>query len=345
MTERGSGVEHLVRDALRSAAEDAPGAHGLAAGARRRARTRRRTTVAAVAVVALVGAAAAVPAAMVLGGSDGNAPVAQDPRGQEASPAPPGWRAESWRDLEVHVPDSWGEGSMATWCLDSPAVPEGPLVDRQEGFVAAIDCSPSLGQGMRFLDPAVEEATSSEPVEVPDGSERYPAGSWVGSFVGEHAGVEVVAPSRALAHEVLGSVREVQVVDSRGCVAGIYANTDFRGPDPVDGPLTVCRYASADDDGSGASYWLAESTTLTAGQSDAVREAVAAAPRGQGAFTRCEGDSEFFLLIGDDTVYAWVSNGRCGEHSVMTAAADGVTYHQPTEELLRLLGSPWGNMR
>jgi hypothetical protein len=340
MTERGGRVEHRVRDALRAAAEDAPGAHGLVAGARRRARRRRRTTVAAAVMVVL--GAAAVPVAMVLGGSAPDAPVAQDPRRPDAFRVPPGWRAESWRDLEVHVPDSWAQGSMATWCIDDAEASDIPLVDRQEGFIAAIACPPSLG--LRFLDPAVEETTSAAPRQVPEGSGRYPAGSWVGAFVGEHAAVEVVASTRGLAEEILGSVREGQVTDSRGCVTGIYANSDFAGPDDVDGPLTVCRYASVEGTGE-PSYWLAESTALTAGQSDAVREAVQSAPRGQGAFTRCQGESEFFLLIGDDTVYAWVTNGRCGEHSVMTAAGDGVTYHQPTRELLELLGSPWGPMR
>jgi hypothetical protein len=345
MTEQGGGVEHLVRDVLRSAADGAPEARGLAAGARRRARSRRRTAMAAAAVVAVVGAAAAVPVVQALGGSDRGAPVAKDPRGPQPDPAPPGWRAESWRDLQVHVPDAWQHGSMANWCVDSPVIPEGPLVDRQEGFIPAIDCSPhSLGHGVRFLDPAEEQPWSIQPRQVPEGSGRYPAGAWVGGFVGDNAAVEVVAPDRQLAQQILDSVQEGLVADGRGCVSGIYGNTDFMGPDEVEGPLTVCRYASVEGTRD-PSYWLAESTTLTEGQSDAVREAVASAPRGQGAFTRCEYRSEFILLLGEDTVYAWINNGRCGEHAVMTAAENGVTYHQPTEELLKLLGSPWGNMR
>jgi hypothetical protein len=166
----------------------------------------------------------------------------------------------------------------------------------------------------------------------------------VGTLVGQNAGVEVVAPDRAIAETVLGTVHRIEVQDSRGCVSGVYANTDFSGPDDVSGPLTVCRYAG-NPGGGEPGYWLAQSTTLSADQSTAVRAAVAAAPTGRTAFTRCQGESEFYLLTAGDGVYAFVHNGRCGEHQVMTAGDGDLVYHHPTGRLLELLGSPYGDLR
>ncbi|MFC6318835.1 hypothetical protein ACFP3Q_01700 [Nocardioides sp. GCM10027113] len=295
-------------------------------------------------------AAVLLPLTLMLTGCRDDPAVGDDPavaRGPaaEAREVADGWRAESWRDLEVLVPAAWELDPPSPWCMARGADPRDPVVERPEGIRALILCNPHRGAGARFFEPGVEDPWSVEPREVPKGSDRYPAGSWAGTFVGEHVGVEVVAPTKALAEEVLASVRDGLDVDSRGCLTAIRANTDLSGPDQVDGPLTICRYASAPL-GSEASYWLAESRDLSAAGSDAVRRAVEAAPRGRGALLRChEPDSEVILLLADGGEYARVRNGRCGEHHVMTAATGGVTYHQPTDRLLELLGSPWGNLR
>lgn len=288
--------------------------------------------------------AALLPVALLLSGCGDDPAVGDDPAGQGGT-VPDGWRAESWRDLEVLVPAAWNADAARPWCVPPGADPHDPVVERPEGVWLAVACNPGRAHGLRFFDPLVEEGTTSQPIEVAPRSRRHPEGAWVGSFVGEHAGVEVVAPTQALAEEVLASVRDGLDVDSRGCLTAIRADTDLSEPDQVDGPLTVCRYASSPP-GSEASFWLAESRDLSAAGSDAVRRAVETAPRGRGALLRCqEPDSELFLLLADVGEHARVHNGRCGEHHVMTAATGGLTYHQPTDRLLELLGSPWGNLR
>jgi hypothetical protein len=336
-----SDLERRLHDALDAAVDADPDARGLAAAARGRARRRRRTTVvaaaAAVAVVAVL--AVVVPTVLVRPGHSGERPVAVD----RASDAPAGWHGESWRDVEVLVPDGWTPGNLGTWCLDSGR-PDRAVVERPEGVVPAIGCSPQRGYGLRFFDPTSDQARTGGPLEVHPGSRRYPAGAWVGSVVVGHAGAEVVAPDRDTAEAVLGSVHRIEVQDSRGCVSGVYANTDFSGPDQVRGPLTVCRYTGNPGDGE-PGWWLAQSTTLSAAQSAAVREAVAAAPTGRTTFTRCQDDAEFYLLTAGDGVYAFVYNARCGEHQVITAGDGDLVFHQPTGRLLELLGSPYGDLR
>lgn len=332
-------LERRLRDALDAGVDTEPDARGLAAAARGRARRRRRTLVASVAAAAVVAMAVAVPTLLARPGSSGERPHAVD----RASEVPDGWHGESWRDVEVLVPDGWRPGNLGTWCLDED-VPATPRVERPEGVVPAIGCRPQRGYGLRFFAPAPGQASAGGVLQGPTRSQDYPDGAWTGSVVVGHAGVEVVARDRDTAAEVLGSAHRTEVQDSRGCPSGVYANTDFSGPDVVHGPITVCRYAGNPGNAE-PGYWLAQSTTLSTAQSAAVRDAVAAAPAGRLPFTRCEGESEFYLLTAGDGVYAFVHNARCGEHQVMTAGEGGTVLHHPTERLLGLLGSPYGDLR
>jgi hypothetical protein len=77
-----------------------------------------------------------------------------------------------------------------------------------------------------------------------------------------------------------------------------------------------------------------------------VRDALADAPERKVAFRRCRGNAEFYLLTTGDGVPAWVYNGECGEHGVLTVEEDGDLVERAiTDELLALLGSPYGNLR
>jgi hypothetical protein len=340
-----SDFERRVAAALGTASADAPEAHGLAEAARDRAGRRRRTALAVAG--ALVTVVVVTPLAWnLLGGTD-DADRGVDPA-TGTDPVPPGWRAESWRDLELHVPDAWGQGNLSSYCAGDAGL-DRPLVERPEGVWPAIACTPATAFGARFYDPEI----AGVPVDAPEGSlvqmrspDDYPDGAWVGWTEVGHAGVLVVGPSEAVARQVLGSATQIQVQDSRGCPPGVYANTDFSGPDHTTGPITVCRYAGTGP-GVEPGYWLAESSALSAEESDSVRSTIQASPEGQGEFLRCEAESEFYLLVADGGVAAWVYNGACGEHWVMTLAPDGsdVVFHQPNDLLLRLIGSPWGDLR
>jgi len=335
--------ESRVRDTLQQAAGDAPGADGLAGSAHRRLRTRRRRVATALAAAALV--VVAVPLALAVAGSDSGR-NASDP--EDVSESPPGWRPESWRDLQLVVPPDWGYGSMTAWCA-SGGRPAPPVVDRQEDPVPMIAC-PYVGYGAQFFEPGgVDDPTrdlDSPAGEVGQPGDGYPDGAWVGYATTGHAGVLVVAPGKDTAQEVLDSAEPIDVADRNGCVTGVYASTDFRLDDDPGGRLTVCRYTGSRHGPDEPGYWLAQSTRLGATDSAAVRDAIAAAPVGKTAFRPCEGRSEFFLLTtrsGD--VPAWIYNGGCGEQGVLTVDGESIVDSKVTDELLSLLGSPYGLIR
>ena len=340
--------EGRVRDALVAASHDAPGADRLAESAHRRARGRRRRSVAVVAAVAVV--AVAVPVAVVVGsGGDGGRTATDANPEPTGAPAPPvGWRGESWRDMEIDVPDAWGYGSMTAWCA-SGGSPQPPEVDRQEGAIPMIAC-PYVGYGAQFYDPAAATGAAAtldtEPGDVQQagGDSGFPEGAWAGHATTENAGVLVVAPTEDEARTVLGSVHQVDVADRNGCPKGVYASTDFRLDADPGGRLTVCRYAG-NEGRDEPSHWLAQSTQLTGAQSAEVRALIAAAPVGTVPYRRCDGQSEFYLLTTGDGVPAWIYNAECLDHGVLTQEGETLVERLPTEKLLGLLGSPYGLLR
>ena len=325
-----SDFERRLREALDSAGSEGPDPHGFADDARRRLRGRRRVrAVGAGLGVAL--AVALVPIGLtVLGDGDrgGDAPgvVASG----DSGPIPSDWTWQSWRDFEIAVPADWVNGAASQWCVGSR--PPG-IVDRGEGVSTMVACTPSLSSSVSF-----RAGTPEQPLPEHQG--------WAEQLTYDGYYVDVVAKSPEMLKTMVDSARRFEAQDSRGCVPGVYANTDFSlDPDPG-GDLTVCRYAANQNRAAEPGYWLAESVTLGDDESEAVREAIADAPSGKGRFLRCEGEAEFYLLVTDDGVPAWVYNGECGQHEVLTTTSgDDVEYHQVTDRLLRLLGSPVGNLR
>ena len=262
-------LEERLTTALRGVADDAPVGAGRAGAARERRASRRRTTVltSAAAVAAMV---AVVGGVAVLGSSDdsGRPPFANDAT-PTVTPTPSG-RVETWRDVSVTVPADWGYGNLSTWCLDGATEPGTPVVERPGGTVELILCSgPANGYGAQF-----GEGATFDPAKRPGEVWQYqggdllmfPEGAWLGYQRSDDAVVQVVAPSRDVAEQVLGSFDRVTDADAHGC-----------SPHPVDpaapvpsGQVRLCRY--------GVDDWLEQSELLSGQDAADALTALEAAP-------------------------------------------------------------------
>ncbi len=272
-----SDFEDRLTSALRSAGDGAPDGVGLAGAARGRADTRRRRTAlasaAAVAVVAAVGGVA------LLGNGGDRDPVADGPsESPSASPtsAPTAElteRVESWRDLQVTVPASWGHGTLSGWCTGGATEPGPPVVERAEAMRDMILCTePANGYGVMFFDgSAADLAYKAGHIWKYDAGEyaTYPPGAWLGYQRGGDTGdniVMVVGPDRETTEQVLASFERITEADANGCT-----------PHPVDpalavadGTLRLCRY--------GVDDWLEQSELLTGKDAVDAQAALEAAP-------------------------------------------------------------------
>jgi hypothetical protein len=123
-------------------------------------------------------------------------------------PAPDvfGWRTESYDRLALDVPDAWRRGGLSAWCLNEEV--DG-WVENPETMVASIGCTPSTGYGVRFGRGTKADDSGFTERSGPE----YPDGSWVGVAIapdetGKPVGfVEIVAPTRAVAELIGGSLR------------------------------------------------------------------------------------------------------------------------------------------
>ena len=192
--------EGRVTEVLRSEAEAAPDALGLADAARARARERRRTRVAAVGAAVVL--AVAVPVGVVaLSGDDGpgKTPVAGDTAGTEA----PAGRWESWHGLTVRVPDDWQYGNQATWCANGGTADQF-LVTRPGGVSEMIACTPQSSYGLAF-----QEIDEGEPFDWPvvtQTGDAWPAGTFVGAHGEDGVLVQVAGPDRQQVLDILATV-------------------------------------------------------------------------------------------------------------------------------------------
>ena len=260
-----SDFEDRLTRALRSAGDEAPDATGLATAARWRARVRRRRTAltSAAVVVAVMGVVGGV--ALLGNGDDAPSPVATDPPSSPAAPTDSG-RVETWHDVSVTVPSTWGHGSMSTWCIQG-SEPGTPVVERPGGAVEDIACTPATGYGVRFFEATGQHLEAFDPGTVNESvGEEFPAGSWQGWDQAGSNGVLVVAPTQDEAERVLGSFERFSDSDANGCT-----------PHPVDprpvaaaGTLLLCRYAVDD--------WLEQSELLTGQDAEDAQAALEAAP-------------------------------------------------------------------
>jgi hypothetical protein len=260
-----SDFEDRLTTALHSAGGDAPDGVGLAGAARRRARVRRRRTAltSAAALVAVVGVVGGV--ALLGNGDDAPSQVATDPSSSATAPTDEG-RVETWRDVSVTVPSSWGHGALSTWCIQG-SKPGTPVVERPGGAVEDIACTPATGYGVRFIEAPGQQLEAFSPGTVnPSVGEEFPSGSWQGWDRAGSNGVLVVAPTQAEAERVLGSFRRFADADANGCTP----RPVDPGPVAADGTLLLCRY--------GVDDWLEQSEVLTGQDAEDALAALEAAP-------------------------------------------------------------------
>jgi hypothetical protein len=265
-------------------------------------------------VAAVVLAAVAVPVAIGLtrGGSDRapTPPIATETPGVVV---PAGWRIETWRDLEIQVPESWEYGALGAWCLGEPERTGGPgIVERPGGIVPAIGCMPPAnGYGVQFwtpssqLDEAFVAGTVSHYSALP-AQESYPDGAWLAASSGDaHARITVVAPDRETAERILASARPVDGLDGNGCAPREDAMVAVSAPGGIF--FAVCRY--------GADGWLQQSERLSSADSARALQALTSAPVATDT-KLCTGDRidtedvELVLFSGEGRVIR-VSWGGC----------------------------------
>jgi hypothetical protein len=205
--------------------------------------------------------------------------------GPPSPPAPAGWRAETYRDVQVSVPSSWQYAATGVpWCVRRHGTKAGPPYVGRPGAVSDVGCSVT---GRPRTDPAYRAQpggtfvtfapaspaardTLSEPVRVGDRN----------TFV--LAGVQVVvqAPAR-LRERIMSTIRQVSS-DPRGCPTALAFGTE---PDwrPPAGPTvsrltgvttaTACRYDVATGTGR-----LTSSVQLRGAAARSAVTAIAAAP-------------------------------------------------------------------
>lgn len=237
-----SELESRLREALRSHAEDAPPATGLAAAARTRAARRRRSrTILLAAVVAFAVGVPAGVAAFTAGGDGGptRTPSSDASIAKDVSTGPPaprsGYRWETYHTVELQVPDDWVDGSLSDWC----AVPGStrPRIERPETVAARIACTPASTYGVR-LEPRPDYVIGNEAEVTQPHSAPWPDDAWVARKVVGDVQVTVAAPDRGTAREVVGSARTFEGYDAYGCPTD--GGTSSRAP--ATDQLAICRY-------------------------------------------------------------------------------------------------------
>jgi hypothetical protein len=259
--------EERLTSSLRSAGDAAPDAAGLAPAARVRARSRRRrTALASIAGVVAVAAVVGGAALLGTGGDDGSTTVADD----VPSTPLPATRVETWHDLSLTVPASWGHGNLDDWCGDGAGFQgKNPVVERPGAISIDILCHPMYGYGVQFSEAPAAGFEAFSPGSVNESvGDDYPQGSWQGWQQAGTNRVLVVAPTKAETEQVLGSFQQVTGADANGCVPQM----------PYDGGLAtgkddgvhLCRYS--------AKGLLEQSELLTGEDAVAATKALDAAP-------------------------------------------------------------------
>jgi hypothetical protein len=278
-----SDFETRLGDALSSGAEGAPDVTGLADGARRRAR-RRRTTYAGVAAVAVVAVAVPVGVVALSGGSD---PVdngrADDPVAVSTT------RVETWHDISVEVPVSWGYGSRSQHCVGGDA--KIPVVERPGGVTTLVMCvDPAIGYGVSFSDTSlispVYESGHVWQYEAGD-IEQYEPGSWLGYWYEGKDLVEVNAGDKETVQEVIDSVERVDGTDANGCPV----MDDGGAGDVADDEVSVCRYSAEGD--------LEQSELLVGDEAAEAKAAIEGAPLVDAANDCANADGEHVVMTAD----------------------------------------------
>lgn len=320
-----------AKRAFRAAFEDQTGNLALEpldpAAARRTAKSHATWNVIGVAAAAtaiVVGAASIVQWVRDDGGGQTvSGPITTQPAEPSATPDDQGepidgWRYESYRDVQLQVPASWGygPGSTSDWCVDDGAwLPKEPYVGRTDNqVVESILCSESPEEAPARLQVphvvfsplqpgASDEASGSSDSDLV--TLKKPIG---------HALVTVMAP-QTLAQLILDTAVVVKA-DHNGCpVSDPIQGPEFASPtgnsrslagiDHVD-TIAICRYLLSVDASELQKPGLLSSAELEGRAAENELGAMKAAAEGGGPDDPSHCDD---YLIGDEAVVLRLNDG------------------------------------
>ncbi|HEY3338276.1 MAG TPA: hypothetical protein VGK18_07215 [Propionicimonas sp.] len=286
--------------------------------------------VGAVLLPRMVGSAGSVTAQPASGyGAGGVVPEAATDRGSAASypdktaTSTPGFRWESYRNIQAEVPESWVYASapQSDYCT-STRLPSKPYVDLNhgDGAVAAILCGTELRDDQQALHVSFTPADGEPPWEAP--SQVWKQSSRI---VGD-ARITVTAREEdsALVTSILESATIVaDGTTPAGCpvALGAVPAVELAGLDASQ--VTVCQYER--DSHRGA---FRSSVVLTGSDASAAWQALLKTPEGGGpdmAAKEC-GDAQgwpLLLLVGPEQVPVAASVAGCEGNGVVDAAAHG----------------------
>jgi hypothetical protein len=267
--------ETRVREAIEHGT-DGPAPRDLVGRVRERARSRRRRTTALAAGVSSATVAVVAVAAAQLSGPDPTqrTPSADNsPSSSETVAADPGWRWESWHDVQVQVPADWVYGSRSQWCTTSTRN-DGwrvPRVWRTHEPVTKVHCSdPTESYGVTFFPTwAIDIGWErGKIVQIEDGRSG-PVGAWYSIILESDVGVRIAAPDRETVEHIIGSADRFRThPDNNGCFFA--AERNFGRVEAEPGTINVCRYMDG--------FWLQQSERLEGPAADATIAALEEAP-------------------------------------------------------------------
>jgi hypothetical protein len=202
------------------------------------------------------------------------------------------------------VPADWPYGELYTGQCDQQ---KKPIFERPDGISGAVGCAGPFGYGAEFVAPQ-KIGAKIDGQTVAHVRTRTISGQMV----------LVNLPDAALADQVIGTVHQFSETDANGCLAsapiprlGEAVLTRDAG-----GPISVCRYFAADPG-------LAQSERLVGADADALRQALAAAPRGRGPDSPradCSANAtsynEAIQLSTTAGPIAWVYYSGCFGHAI-----------------------------
>jgi hypothetical protein len=294
MNDLETRAEQAFRDALSRQADAFEPA--TLAPIRRQPHARRIGLIAVAASVLLV-LGTTVGVALWRGSSD------RGPAEDTAGPAA-GWRYESYRDVQIEVPESWGYAAApgSDWCADLAGgegrFPTQPYVDTSGRFslllgIGCVGRADLLGGQVpeRLWESHVSLVAAGQPGAVEDGTVTAKGWTRIARTIGS-VQLRVLADGEHLeqARRIAASA-EVVEADHNGCPAtsDIQAERYVRPTEAFDvtevadvDSISVCQYAIGEGT---ARPWLLASRKLTGDPADDVLAAVKAAPAGGGPNT------------------------------------------------------------
>jgi hypothetical protein len=235
----------------------------------------------------------------------------------------PGFRWESYRDVQVQVPVSWGYAAApnSDYCVREAELPTKPYVDLTRGntVVAAILCGEELPDSRQAMHLSFSPANAAAPWSAP-------SKVWQ-QYSRELGAARLTVTAKAdqvdLANRILESAKLVPDADPNGCP------TALPDPPPVAlSPLdasriSVCLYEASDDRGA-----FRSSVELTGPAAANAWRAVLAAPGGGGpnlGASSCGTGQGWpvLLLVGADRVPVSGSVAGCDSNGIADASARG----------------------